>query len=295
LPTVPCIHANYGCGWQGSPETLTDLHLPSCPYDALRGFFQLNATRTTHLEQENKALKMRLDASEGLMRILMGEVAVLKAAVGPYSTSSDTPFSHVSEDSGQQSHSVTSPLPSGSSDNLASYFPPAVPVDPPDVRRFDPPAPSRVPSGTSIALNLPSNSDPAATSAQAHQPLHVCLSALRSTIDSVRAEHEATIRDSEAARAQLSTEIGVLRASIGGLRMFASDLSAVVNGLLAERGGSDDIALTGPMAMSSPLAMSGAPHLWPGRPHASSYLSMYPHSGPGVLPHMPPFSINVKL
>ncbi|KAG0229852.1 hypothetical protein BGW42_001317 [Actinomortierella wolfii] len=54
---IGCTHSEFGCPWQGARFELQALHIPQCPYEAIRGFLELHKTKTEALEQENQRLR----------------------------------------------------------------------------------------------------------------------------------------------------------------------------------------------------------------------------------------------
>jgi hypothetical protein len=98
LAIVSCPHAGFGCSWVGIREDLqlrSDLpdHLPSqthhyhlttCPYEALRGFFELHATQNSSLRAENTALREEICVLRSGLCELASEVKAAKLALGPW-------------------------------------------------------------------------------------------------------------------------------------------------------------------------------------------------------------------
>ncbi|RUS22583.1 hypothetical protein BC937DRAFT_88370, partial [Endogone sp. FLAS-F59071] len=54
---VPCPHGTFGCPWTGPRKDLPMIHIPTCPYEALKGFFALHRRQTDHLEYELRQLR----------------------------------------------------------------------------------------------------------------------------------------------------------------------------------------------------------------------------------------------
>lgn len=277
-----CPHVTHGCTWRGRAEELNDQHLNACPYRGLSGFFTIHDSRAARLEEENKALRLRLEATEGLVRTLLGDMAALKSALGPFlpdtqpgSLGEPSPSSPLGSPPVRQSQ--PSPSTRNSAD-LASYFPPALPsspaqVDANAVAATSPGVSASQDSGGGLNLGSP-----------VPQPrsLHAQMSSLTGSLEVITGEQEAYRRDTDAAHAQLGNEVGALRATVGGLRMYVSELSATMGALVAERGGlpQDGGGLSGPQ---------GAPSPWLGRPYGS------PSYGPGfthAFPTAPPFALS---
>ncbi|KAI0311697.1 hypothetical protein OF83DRAFT_729379 [Amylostereum chailletii] len=290
-----------------NPASLSS-HSSSCPSS------EVSCPHNTHgchwrarLENENKALRQRLDASEGLVRVLMGEMAVMKRALGPLFTLDEVcapaPAPTHSEPQREEPASI---IPARGLDDITSYFPPALPPSP----REDGAA-YAYPSPTTFEASHPAPTLPQVISGPsrppASSPLHTQLSALYSTVEAVATEQEALRRDADAAHAQLGGEVGAIRAALGGVRMLVSEVLAVVNGVLADHGKGEE-AGGGVVPSTNGLAVGlggwGAFGGWPGRvpmppPHLQGYghPSMQQGAGAGPYGHTPSLqgSISVKL
>lgn len=59
---IPCGSASVGCPWHGQRKETAD-HATSCPFSYLRPILEEHATRIASLEQENKALRRRVENS----------------------------------------------------------------------------------------------------------------------------------------------------------------------------------------------------------------------------------------
>lgn len=81
LATITCVHSTTGCAWVGIREDYTTFHLPSCPYEALKGFFANHAKENATLRQEVCMLRSGL-------REVTDEMAKAKQALGPWFRSS---------------------------------------------------------------------------------------------------------------------------------------------------------------------------------------------------------------
>ncbi|KAG8934446.1 hypothetical protein FRC02_009914 [Tulasnella sp. 418] len=60
---IPCAHSSQGCQWIGTRQII-DQHLQVCPYEAIKGFFTVTATKFQALELENSELRKRLSDLE---------------------------------------------------------------------------------------------------------------------------------------------------------------------------------------------------------------------------------------
>ncbi|KAL0954541.1 hypothetical protein HGRIS_003506 [Hohenbuehelia grisea] len=81
---VGCPHSDNGCPWQGPRRSLDTSHIPTCPFEAIKGFFDINETRLSALTDENTLLKHKVDALEGLTQTLRREMQSVKMALGPW-------------------------------------------------------------------------------------------------------------------------------------------------------------------------------------------------------------------
>ncbi|KAF9911999.1 hypothetical protein EC991_001446 [Linnemannia zychae] len=83
---IPCSLSEFGCPWKGPRFELDALHIPQCPYEAIRGFLELSKSRMEALEQENQQLR-------GLFHDMKPQVQQLRDQVGQLSESVQL-FSH---------------------------------------------------------------------------------------------------------------------------------------------------------------------------------------------------------
>lgn len=143
---VPCPHAESGCFWIGPRHELSELHILSCSYESIKGFFAVHGARVSTLSTENIALKQRVQALEGIMHVMQREIQSFKTILGPWYRSdgqrtgrADVRHVHTPDDSNLhgfsgRSHSRTvtqrtAPDPfdtiDAEQDAFASFFPPA--------------------------------------------------------------------------------------------------------------------------------------------------------------------------
>ncbi|KAI1317066.1 hypothetical protein EDD11_009049 [Mortierella claussenii] len=54
---IPCSLSEFGCPWKGPRFDLEAIHIPQCPYEAIRGFLELSKSKMEALEQENQQLR----------------------------------------------------------------------------------------------------------------------------------------------------------------------------------------------------------------------------------------------
>jgi hypothetical protein len=81
---VPCLHADNGCSWTGPRHELSELHISSCSYESIKGFFAIHGTRVSTLSAENTALKQGVLALEGIVHLMQRETQSLKTILGPW-------------------------------------------------------------------------------------------------------------------------------------------------------------------------------------------------------------------
>ncbi|KAF9232747.1 hypothetical protein BU15DRAFT_67207 [Melanogaster broomeanus] len=71
--TVSCIHADNGCSWTGPRRELSELHIPSCSYQSINGFFAISSTRMSTHSAENT-----------IVHVMQREIQSLKTILGPW-------------------------------------------------------------------------------------------------------------------------------------------------------------------------------------------------------------------
>ena len=84
LYVIPCTHASNGCPWTGPRNTLASSHIPSCPYESIKGFFSVNKATMAAVTDENAVLKAKVDVLEGMVQTMRREMQSLKVALGPW-------------------------------------------------------------------------------------------------------------------------------------------------------------------------------------------------------------------
>ncbi|KAJ7783331.1 hypothetical protein B0H16DRAFT_1496399 [Mycena metata] len=256
---ISCPQSSNGCSWTGSRTTLTSLHIPSCPYEAIKGFFAANATKLERLIEENLLLRHKIDLLESHLQNTKRELQSAKTALGPwyrsdgvyaYSTSSDLapdlqpasastsahPFSLASD--------VSAPSPFDHAplqDALAAYFPSGTPNDP----GYRPAHARRqtLPAGWDPANNARASTQLTQTVA----PLNLSTTlegalvgvresvvALSGAVDSLGRRNDIALTN-EALR--LNEEVMSLRANMHGLRMQVHTIMMDRNAQVTGRGG----------------------------------------------------------
>ncbi|KAF8555322.1 hypothetical protein OG21DRAFT_1571737 [Imleria badia] len=144
---VPCPHADNGCSWAGPRHELSEVHISSCSYESIKGFFAIHGARVSALSAENTALRQRVQALEGIVHLMQREMQSFKSILGPWyhseaqgTSRADVRHVHVPDDSNLQSFAgpslsrtaaqrtqvPTSPDPFGNfdaeQDTAASFF-----------------------------------------------------------------------------------------------------------------------------------------------------------------------------
>jgi hypothetical protein len=84
LVAVSCTYSTVGCGWIGIREDLESIHLLSCPYEALKGFFAIHAKESANLRAENTALREEICTLRANVRDLTNDVSKARYALGPW-------------------------------------------------------------------------------------------------------------------------------------------------------------------------------------------------------------------
>ncbi|KAJ7188085.1 hypothetical protein C8R46DRAFT_1183731 [Mycena filopes] len=290
---VPCPQESNGCAWTGPRSTLASLHTQSCPYEAIKGFFAVNATKLERITEENLLLRHKVDTLEGHLQSTKRELQSAKTALGPWyrsdgvyaysgRPSSDLPAdlqpASASSSSTSRRFSLASDAPGpfdhAPQDTLAAYFPSETPTTTP----FQPAHARRqtLPAGWDPAFAVGANNNITRASTQHTQtvaPLNLSTTlegalvgvresvvALSGTVDSLGRRNEIAVTN-EALR--LNEEVMSLRANVHGLRMqvhtIMMDRNAQVTGRSAEN-------------------LSNIDGAWPA--HASRFFN-YPPMSPG--------------
>lgn len=81
---VSCVHADHGCPWNGPRCELLTTHVPTCPYEAIKGFLTIHAVKTSMLLTENGTLKMRVQALEDIVRTTQRDMQRMRNVLGPW-------------------------------------------------------------------------------------------------------------------------------------------------------------------------------------------------------------------
>ncbi|KAI6157503.1 hypothetical protein BKA82DRAFT_995827 [Pisolithus tinctorius] len=81
---VPCVHVDNGCPWNGPRCELLTIHVPMCPYEAIKGFFTIHAAKTSMFMTENVTLKKRVQALEGVVQTMQRDMQRMKNILRPW-------------------------------------------------------------------------------------------------------------------------------------------------------------------------------------------------------------------
>lgn len=81
---IPCLHVSNGCGWTGPRDALAPSHIPSCPFEAIKGYFTLNNAKFDRIAEENVVLRHKVETLEGLVQTAKRELQSAKTALGPW-------------------------------------------------------------------------------------------------------------------------------------------------------------------------------------------------------------------
>ncbi|KAK0202638.1 hypothetical protein DFS33DRAFT_1341813 [Desarmillaria ectypa] len=281
---VSCVHASNGCPWKGKRGFLTPLHIPSCPYEAIKGFLSLHESRLADLREENIGLRSKIDALQGHLQNTTRDLQAAKAALGPWyiqslARSNTDRSPHVQQRAISSTPRVTegtvsSPTPSTSAetpDIFAPYFPGdesfSAQASPEQLSNFNWRPLHGTPPNISQAWDPASlTSRPAAQNNVAPLDLSTTLegslNGLRQSVVSLSASVDSFGRRNEIALTnealRVNEEIRSLRANIHGLRMqvhaIMMDRNAQVTGRMQEMPSVD-----GPWIGSSRFIPGGSP------------------------------------
>jgi hypothetical protein len=245
---ISCTYFNNGCSWSGPRRDLRDEHLPTCPYEAIKGFFAINSARVSELEMENTALKRVVESMEQALRNIRRDVDTAKASLGPWFRPAGTP--NALEPPRQeriQRRRVSNPLNAamfGSPPGNPITFDDANLVPPVSAMEFLPPsslppfadqallaAPGEPspsffqPDGSQLLRNYGQSSVPAINF---NTSLEASLSSLRGSIVSLSTSLDSLERRQDimltTETLRMHEEVGSLRAIVHGMRMQVSSV-----------------------------------------------------------------------
>jgi hypothetical protein len=80
---VSCSQSSNGCPWTGERYSL-EQHTAACPYEAIKGFFSVNAARISTLEVENSKLREQMSDIQRTLRAAERNLETARASLGPW-------------------------------------------------------------------------------------------------------------------------------------------------------------------------------------------------------------------
>ncbi|KAL1748734.1 hypothetical protein HDZ31DRAFT_59912 [Schizophyllum fasciatum] len=226
---VACTHSSRGCPWKGRFASLSSDHIPSCPYEAIKGFFSINDTRFAALTSDNLLLRQRVETLEHTVKSMRHELDAMRTALGPWYRPETTV--HIRSPPAPRRPLSSAPISQtpelhhaytedGAEDPLASYFPPAddVPMDLAAQQRrlrrasveYNNHAPSSTTSAAVAPLDLSSSLEGAMVG------LRESMVTLAASVDSLGRRSEIALTNETL---RLNEEVMSLRAALHGLRM----------------------------------------------------------------------------
>ncbi|KAJ7680477.1 hypothetical protein DFH06DRAFT_419078 [Mycena polygramma] len=296
---VPCSQAANGCGWTGPRATLSSVHTPSCPYEAIKGFFALNTTKFERIAEENLILRHKVDTLEHQVQTTKRELQSAKTALGPwyrpdgvYAYSTDLPPEFQPASASSSSSSASSRRFSVSfagdaptqfdhsppQDVLAAYFPSEAP-DPQQTyrdrdvaaRRRTLPAgwepPFGVSPGASAASHTVAPLNLSTTLEGALAGVRASVVALAGSVDSLGRRSDIALTNETL---RLNEEVMSLRANVHGLRMQVHTIMMDRNAQVTGRSGEGATYMLGGLGDGAwPLHASG-PRFYNYNPQAMS-------------------------
>jgi len=83
VTAVACKHSENGCSWLG-PRKDVDDHVTSCPYEAIKGFFEIERRKFDSLAAENIMLREHIEKLQYTLHSVHRELALTRGAIGPW-------------------------------------------------------------------------------------------------------------------------------------------------------------------------------------------------------------------
>lgn len=304
---VSCVHANHGCPWNGPRCDLLAIHVPTCSYEAIKGFLTIHAVKTSMLLTENGILKKRVQALEDIVRTMQRDMQRMRNVLGPwyqFETQQWNPESATQMPAGSDgSHSVIELSTSRDITGRVERRPMSSAVDPPPVHPADVDDTAAYFSASPEAGFVDAHYHTAATHRptgnlrdghlQLHQrsllvpiaPLNLStslegtLSGLRDSVTAVSASVESMARRNDITHTtesmRINEELGSLRYAIHGIRLQLHRLMMDRNTQLSR--------LPGDLSPSFPVAGPAAvTPIGPTLPSQSVHPPMMPPSFPGA-------------
>lgn len=304
---VPCTHLSHGCSWTGRRTSLHSTHIPTCPYESIKGFFAIHEARSRNLEEENAKLKHQISVMQGMMSMMQRELSEVKRVLGAWFREDGgdggavSPVVQYAEDIAGDMAAFVDPSPDGMPRvdylSLASYFPPAE-------DEYAHPESSRASTSTSPAFRprppplqpsqAPQSQPPlSSTFASTVAPLtisptlHGTLTSLHSSVVSLATSLESLGRHQDVA---LTTEAMRMGEEVRGLRAVVSGLRMQVHAIMVDRsgGGGGREAQPGPVLVGNlPQHPGGEQGPWPpyfGMPRFPTFVGAPQGVGAGQQP-----------
>ncbi|KAI6045985.1 hypothetical protein EDC04DRAFT_1858706 [Pisolithus marmoratus] len=81
---VSCVHVDNGCPWTGPRCELSTIHVPVCPYEAIKGFFTIHDIKASMLMTENDTLKKKVQTLEDIVQTMQREMQRMRNVLGPW-------------------------------------------------------------------------------------------------------------------------------------------------------------------------------------------------------------------
>ncbi|KAJ7647182.1 hypothetical protein FB45DRAFT_892655 [Roridomyces roridus] len=268
---IPCVQVSNGCRWTGPRTDLKSQHTPSCPYEALSGFFELHNSKFARVAEENLFLRHRLEVLESRVQTQQRDLNSAKTALGPWFRS-DGVYAHSSNNGGLAS-SADLPLdlqPGSASTSSRRYSQadtsPTFEQHPPDAlaayfpaeadsfeRRPGWDAPFGAGSGTANSQNTVAPLNLSTTLEGSLTGVRASVVALGGAVDSLARRSDIALSNETR---RLNEEVMSLRANMHGLRMqvhaIMMDRNAQVTGRSGEGGGGSNSVMPNPMSPLGP-------------------------------------------
>ncbi|KAG1809416.1 uncharacterized protein BJ212DRAFT_1302629 [Suillus subaureus] len=122
--------ANNGCSWTGPQHQLSDKHVLSCQYKAIKGFFSINNTQLSSLNTENAALRQKVYTLESVVQTMRRDIQTFKNVLSPwYRLHTQTPQIASPSINAFDQLFLASPSPSPSSRTTINQAQPSSPTD----------------------------------------------------------------------------------------------------------------------------------------------------------------------
>ncbi|KAI6110574.1 hypothetical protein EDD16DRAFT_1836451 [Pisolithus croceorrhizus] len=256
---VSCVHADHGCPWNGPRCDLLTIHVPTCSYEAIKGFLTIHTVKTSMLMTENGTLKKRVQVLEDIVRTVQRDMQRMRNILGPwyqFETQQWNPESATQMPAGSDgSHSMIELSTPRDITGRVERRPMSSAVDPPPVHPADVDDAAAYFSASPEAGFVDAHHPTAATHRpagnlrdghlQLHQrsllvpiaPLNLStslegtLSGLRDSVTAVSASVESMARRNDITHTtesmRINEELGSLRYAIHGIRLQVSPAPAL--------------------------------------------------------------------